>query len=132
MDSRRRQAVPLRVRRAFRAGEADSTVYYAEIERSYRVDSTDPSFCPGSSLLKSRVRSSTGTGLTSINDKILLLDCDEKIGSYDTPVAYWEHRTGVDLLVRRLGWESEHFTILTIDDGGLTEQTEVFFENRRD
>ena len=128
LDLGRRQAIPLNVETAFRVREANSTIYYMEISRSdFDIERTDPRLC--FSVLKSCVRTSADAGFTSIVNEFGLVDCDGKSGTSDTPVVYWEHRTGVDLLVRRLGYESEWFAILTIDESAVTERTEVFFRN---
>ena len=128
LDSRRRQAIPLRVQRAYRARGVNFTVSYLEISRPYgHSRKTDPTFCPGYSLLKTWVRTGEGAEFTSINAEFLIVDCDGKTATSDTPVVYWEHGTGLDLLVRRLGWESEFYAVVTASDNAVTERTEVFF-----
>ncbi len=130
-DARRRQAIPLRVRRAFRVHEASPTIYYLEIQRSYdHVEREDPGFCPGFSLLKIWVRAGSGPELAAVDGEFLISDCDGKASTSNTPVLYWAHETGIDLLVRRLGWESEYYAIVTISEDTVSERTTVFFRNR--
>ena len=45
----------------------------------------------------------------------------------DTPLVSWRHATGIDVLVRRYGYESEEYIIMTIDGVALTERTRMPF-----
>ncbi len=127
LDASRRNAIPLRVRNAFRIREANTSIYYLEIYRDYRSASSPGVSCPGYSYLPTWVLSNADAEFISIEQEFRLIDCDGKTDWSDTPLVFWKQAIGIDLLVRRLGFESEEYLILTIEDGAITERTEMSF-----
>ena len=131
-DLKRRQELALSVKHAFRIQAHDASFYYFEIVRSYRnIERYKRSLCPGYSLLRIWVREAENGEFISIQDRLSILDCDWKTFTSDTPMVYWNQQDRVDLLVRRRAWESEYFAILTIENGILSERSEVFFRTYR-
>ena len=126
LDAGRRNEIPLRAKAAFRIREADAAIYYVEIVRDYRSASTSAVTCPGYSYLRTWVLDND-TDLVWFDQDFGMFDCDMKGASNDTPLVLWRDTTGVHLLVRRLGWESEDYLILTIDNGTVSERTYMSF-----
>lgn len=126
-----RAAIPLTLETASKLELGDGiSLYYLEIVRSYTstavsrpADQPDerPINCPGVSYFRGWFRSTPTGELAPLETDLILLDCDWKGGMFDRVLGYWRNRNGVDVVVRRHGWESEDYVILTVQGNEVNE-----------
>jgi hypothetical protein len=105
----------------------DAAIYYLEIVRDYEAMATPAVPCPGDSYLRAWVRTGTGRDLDIVDQDFGLWDCDMKGAVFDTPLVYWPHADGIDLLIRRHIWESEEYLVLTLEDDMVLTRTDMHF-----
>jgi hypothetical protein len=128
LDPVRRRSVPLRLNKAFRISQDDdAAMYYVEIVRYYGTMATPAVPCPGYSYLRGWVRTGTARDMDIVDQDFGLWDCDLKSAVFDTPLVYWPHAAGIDLLVRRHIWESEEYLVLTLEDDMVLTRTDMRF-----
>ena len=123
-DVEKRQKIPLGVRRILRIQEANSTLYYLELIRDFPI--RPEVYFPANSFLQAWVRN-TGDELVWITQSLSLTNADMKGNPSDTPIVFWRRGDVVALLVRRTGWESEDYLILTIKNDGVDESASMSF-----
>lgn len=124
-DAVRRSEIPLRVETVFRIRQRDTSIHYLEIDRHY--DSAPSFACPVSSFLRIWVLANADAKLTSLKQHLALTDCDGKGICSDTPLVFWRHAAGIDVLVRSNCYESEDYVIMTVTGGAVTERTRMHF-----
>ncbi len=126
LDAARRRTAPLRVQRIARISQVNNgDAYYLEIIRDYGNTAMPAIPCPGVSFLRTWVLMKDGSDLRILDQDFGLWDCDMKGADFDTPLVFWRAGTGADLLIRRTGWESEDYLIISIDGEAAVIRTDT-------